>query len=96
MSATWRERISDRYRRTGDREPSQGNIILTLSDGEMKAHLVKWLGDRVSTDSHPEPETVAPIRTERDAFADGMPHCDLLVSPDHAICVDGTLSVPNW
>ena len=34
---------------------------------------------------------MAPIRIERDAFADGMPHRDLLVSPDHAIFVDGKL-----
>ena len=34
---------------------------------------------------------MAPIRIERDAFADGMPHRDLLVSPDHAIFVDGML-----
>ena len=32
-----------------------------------------------------------PIRIERDAFADGMPHRDLLVSPDHAIFADGML-----
>ena len=34
---------------------------------------------------------MAPIRIERDAFADGMPHRDLMVSPDHAIFVDGKL-----
>ena len=34
---------------------------------------------------------MAPIRIERDAIADGMPHRDLLVSPDHAIFVDGKL-----
>jgi hypothetical protein len=34
---------------------------------------------------------VAPIRIQRDAIAEGMPHRDLLVSPDHAILVDGML-----
>ena len=53
---------------------------------------VKWLGHRrIDLTAHPRPETVAPIRIERDAFADNMPHRDLLVSPDHAIFVDGML-----
>ena len=34
---------------------------------------------------------MAPIRIRRGAFADNMPHTDLLVSPDHAIFVDGKL-----
>jgi hypothetical protein len=34
---------------------------------------------------------VAPVRIQRGAFADDMPHRDLLVSPDHAIFVDGKL-----
>jgi hypothetical protein len=34
---------------------------------------------------------MAPVRIERDAFADNVPHRDLLVSPDHAIFVDGML-----
>jgi hypothetical protein len=34
---------------------------------------------------------VAPIRIQRGAFADNRPHSDLLVSPDHAIFVDGQL-----
>ena len=32
-----------------------------------------------------------PVRIRRDAFAENMPHRDLLVSPDHAIFVDGKL-----
>jgi hypothetical protein len=34
---------------------------------------------------------VAPIRIRRGAFADNMPHRDLLLSPDHAVFVDGRL-----
>ncbi len=31
---------------------------------------------------------MAPIRVERDAFADNVPHRDLLLSPDHAVFVE--------
>jgi hypothetical protein len=70
----------------------QGDIVLTLSDGELKAQPVKWLGGRrIDLTAHPRPETVAPVRVQRGAFDDNMPHTDLLVSPDHAILVDGKL-----
>jgi hypothetical protein len=70
----------------------QGDIVLTLSDGELTAQPVKWVGHRrINLTAHPRPETVAPVRIERDAFADNMPHRDLVVSPDHAIFVDGKL-----
>ena len=70
----------------------QGDIVLTLSDGELKAQPVKWVGRRrIDLTAHPRPETVAPVRVQRGAFADDMPHTDLLVSPDHAIFVDGKL-----
>ena len=70
----------------------QGDIVLTLSDGELKAQPVMWVGRRrIDLTAHPRPETVAPVRVQRGAFADNMPHTDLLVSPDHAIFVDGKL-----
>jgi Hint domain len=70
----------------------QGDIALTLANGELAAQPVTWLGRRrIDLTAHPHPETVAPIRIRRGTFADNMPHTDLLVSPDHAIFVDSKL-----
>ena len=69
-----------------------GDIVLTLSGGELSAQPVKWLGRRrIDLTAHPRPDRVAPVRIQRGAFADNMPHSDLLVSPDHAIFADGKL-----
>jgi hypothetical protein len=69
-----------------------GTRVMTLVDGEPVARTVKWLGHRrIGLAGHKRPETVAPIRIQRDAVADGVPHRDLVVSPDHAIFLDGKL-----
>jgi hypothetical protein len=69
-----------------------GQLVVTQVDGEEVTQTVKWLGhQRIDLTRHSRPETAAPIRIERDAFADNVPHRDLLVSPDHAIFVDGVL-----
>jgi hypothetical protein len=73
-------------------ELRSGKRVITLVDGEEIPQTVIWLGHRrIDLTTHLRPETVAPIRIERDAIADGMPHRDLLVSPDHAIFVEGVL-----
>jgi hypothetical protein len=70
----------------------QGDIVLTLADGELVAQPVRWVGQRrIDLTAHSRPTTVAPVRIRRAAFADNMPHADLLVSPDHAVFVDGKL-----
>ncbi len=70
----------------------QGDIVITRSGATTIERPVKWLGRRsLGIASHPKPETVAPVRIQQGAFAENMPHTDLLVSPDHAIFVDGML-----
>ena len=69
-----------------------GKQIVALIDGQTVPRTVKWVGHRrIDLTRHPRPATVAPIRIERDAFADNIPHADLLLSPDHAVFVDGML-----
>ena len=49
---------------------------------------VRWLGFRhVDCARHPRPESVWPVRVRAAAFGPGLPACDLLLSPDHAIFV---------
>lgn len=53
---------------------------------------VRWLGHRtVRPASHLDPAEVRPIRIRAGAFADNVPHRDLLLSPDHAVFADGAL-----
>jgi hypothetical protein len=69
-----------------------GQLVVTQVDGVAIPRAVKWVGHRrIDLTRHPRAEIMAPVRIERDAFADNVPHRDLLVSSDHAIFVDGVL-----
>jgi hypothetical protein len=53
---------------------------------------VQWIGHRrVDCARHPRPHDVWPIRVRAGAFAPGLPRADLLLSPDHALHLDGHL-----
>jgi collagen type I/II/III/V/XI/XXIV/XXVII alpha len=69
-----------------------GDAVLALEEGAWVARRVRWVG-RASVDlaRHPDPARAAPVRIRADAFAPGVPHRDLVLSPEHAIFVDGIL-----
>jgi Hint domain len=65
-----------------------GDLVTTLS-GEAKP--IIWIGRRVyrrSTDST-YPEGVLPVRVARGALGPNAPHCDLFISQQHALWMDG-------
>jgi hypothetical protein len=66
-----------------------GDLVPTLSGGMRP---VVWIGHtRIDLDRHPEPDRAAPIRVAAHAFGPEMPHRDLLLSPDHAVWLEGAL-----
>jgi hypothetical protein len=53
---------------------------------------IRWLGRRrVHFHGHATPREVWPVRVRKDAFGPGAPSRDLVLSPDHAVHVDGML-----
>ncbi len=66
-----------------------GDTVTTLSGAEAA---IRWVGHRrIDIARHPQPDFVRPVRIAAHAFADGLPRRDLLVSPEHALFVDGVL-----
>ena len=66
-----------------------GDLVQTVSGA---ARPVRWIGFRaLDLTGHPAPERAQPIRITAGAFADNIPSRDLLLSPDHAVLLDGVL-----
>ncbi|MBV9734931.1 MAG: Hint domain-containing protein [Acidisphaera sp.] len=66
-----------------------GQRVLTASGAAVP---IVWLGQRrIDCRRHPRPERVLPVRVREGAFGAGLPRRALLLSPDHAIAVDGVL-----
>ncbi|MDE2005712.1 MAG: Hint domain-containing protein, partial [Rhodospirillales bacterium] len=53
---------------------------------------IRWIGHRrIDCARHPDPALVRPIRIAPDAFGPGRPRRPLLLSPEHAVALDGAL-----
>ena len=66
-----------------------GDMVVCLIGGLRR---IRWIGHRrLNPSRHPRPHDVQPIRVCAGAFGRGMPHRDLLLSPDHAVFAQGAL-----
>jgi hypothetical protein len=65
-----------------------GDLVLTADGTPMP---IRWIGQRHMAVSPGVANRILPVRIERGAFGHEMPHRDLLISPDHAVLVDGML-----
>jgi hypothetical protein len=65
-----------------------GDLVLTAG-GEAKP--IRWLGRQTVSTRFADPLRVLPVRVMAGALGESLPARDLLVSPDHALLVDGVL-----
>jgi len=73
-------------------ELAEGDMVVTLAGDTRSLRPVKWIGQRrLNLLQHPQPNLSAPVRVRRQAFGQGLPSRDLLLSPDHCLFVDGKL-----
>ncbi len=67
----------------------EGDLVVTAS-GRLAP--VRWLGHRhTRLARHPNPHDVMPVRIRAGALSEGAPSHDLVLSPDHAVLIDGRL-----
>ena len=67
---------------------AMGDLVLT-HEGEEQP--IRWIGLQTVSTRFGDPLRILPIRIKAGALADGVPVRDLLLSPDHAVLVEGVL-----
>lgn len=71
-------------------EKLKAGTQIALADGRIMP--VIWLGYRtIDLSRHPHPDAVQPVFIMAGALADNIPKRDLVLSPDHAVALDGYL-----
>ena len=70
---------------------ARGDSVATLRDGAIVHVPVKWVGGRCLDAATVRRTAIRPIRIRAGSFCDGVPHRDLLVTPEHCILVEGRL-----
>jgi hypothetical protein len=65
-----------------------GDLVLT-TEGEAKP--IRWIGLQTVTTFFADPLTKLPVRIKTGALGDNLPTRDLLLSPGHALLLDGVL-----
>jgi hypothetical protein len=65
-----------------------GDLVVTSAGAAVP---VRWIGRQTVSRHFADPERSLPMRIKAGALGGGLPRCDLLLSPGHAVCVDGML-----
>ncbi|HET9146943.1 MAG TPA: Hint domain-containing protein [Acetobacteraceae bacterium] len=69
-----------------------GDQAVIAREGGPVTRPIIWIGHRsIDLRRHPAPEKVRPVRILAGACAPGLPERDLVVSPDHALFLNGVL-----
>lgn len=67
---------------------AMGDLVITA---EGLVQPVRWMGRQTVSTRFGDPLRILPVRISAGALADGVPARDLLLSPDHAVLVEGVL-----
>jgi hypothetical protein len=68
----------------------EGDLVITAR--HRRPEPISWIGHRhIIPRTHRRPAEVYPIRVRAHAFGTNTPHTDVLLSPDHAVFIDGVL-----
>ena len=68
-----------------------GDRVATLVEGAIVHRPIRWVGSRHLDAAAVIATGIRPVRIRAGAFAEAVPHRDLLVTPEHCILIEGVL-----